>query len=387
MKSLHALNLISLAALACLASTPSLAQDSRYPYVGLSVGESRAKLDEQAIANSIIGPGVTTTSLSRDQNDTAYKLFGGYQFNRNIALEAGYFNLGRFGLGATTAPAGTLDGRIKMHGLNLDLVGTLPMTERWSALARVGAQYARTKDTFSGTGAVVVADPNPSKNKVNAKLGLGLQFALSPSVLLRGEAERYRINDAMGHNARVNVFSLGLVFPLGRTPAPVAQAYVAPAPAPEPAPVVQAPPPVVVAAAAAAAPVAPPPERQRVSFSAESLFTFNQSVVAPAGKTALDAFAKQVAGTRFDTINVEGHTDRIGSPAYNQALSLRRAEAVKAYLVTDGKFDPSKVVAVGKGESEPVTKPGDCKGKQASPKLIACLQPDRRVDIEVVGTR
>lgn len=393
MKSHHALRLIHLVGLGTLLAAPPLAfaQDHSYYYGGLSVGQSRAKLDEQRITNSIVGPALTTTGISRDQNDTAYKIFGGYQFNRNIALEAGYFDLGRFGFNATTAPAGTLNGQIKSHGLNLDLVGTLPMTERWSALARVGAQYARTKDSFSGTGAVTVADPNPSKNKVNAKLGLGLQYAFSPSILMRGEVERYRVNDAVGSNARVNVFSLGLVFPFGRTASPVAHALATPSPAPmpEPTPVVQAPPQVV-----AAAPAAPPapvvvetPARQRVSFSAESLFGFDQSAVAPAGKTALDAFAKDVEGTRFDVINVEGHTDRIGSAAYNQKLSLQRAEAVRAYLVTDGKFDPSKVAAVGKGETQPVTKPEDCKGNNASPKLIACLQADRRVEIEVVGTR
>jgi len=86
-------------------------------------------------------------------------------------------------------------------------------------------------------------------------------------------------------------------------------------------------------------------------------------------------------------ITVEGHTDRLGSPAYNQKLSLQRAESVKSYLVTPGGIDAAKISAVGKGESVPVTKPGECKGNKPSPKLIACLQPDRRVEVEVIGTR
>ena len=101
----------------------------------------------------------------------------------------------------------------------------------------------------------------------------------------------------------------------------------------------------------------------------------------------MDKFARDLAGSRFDVVNVEGHTDRLGTTAYNERLSTRRADAVKTYLVGSGRIDAAKVAAVGKGESMPVTKPDDCKGKSPTPKLIACLQPDRRVDIEVVGTR
>ena len=84
---------------------------------------------------------------------------------------------------------------------------------------------------------------------------------------------------------------------------------------------------------------------------------------------------------------MEGHTDRLGSDQYNQKLSEERAASVKNHLVTSGKLDGSKISAVGKGESMPVTKPGDCRGTQRTSALVACLQPDRRVDVEVTGTR
>ncbi len=92
-------------------------------------------------------------------------------------------------------------------------------------------------------------------------------------------------------------------------------------------------------------------------------------------------------GAKFDVIEiamvtVTGHTDRIGSAAYNTRLSMRRAEAVKAHLVELG-IPAAKIVAAGKGETHPVTKPGECKGDKATKELIACLQPDRRVEIEV----
>ena len=382
--------LLGLAGLGSLLAASAFAQEGGYTYGGLSFGQSRAKIDEPRITASLLASGLTTTSMSRDESDTGFKLFGGYQFNRNFALEAGYFNLGKFGFTSTTVPAGTLNGRLKLQGVNLDLVGTLPLTERLSAIARVGAQYARTRDTFSGSGAVNVLNPNPSARGFNYKAGAGLQYEFSPSLLVRAEAERYRINDAVGNRGDINLYSVSMVFPFGRTPAPApramaAPAYVAPAPAPVAAPPPPPPPPVV--AQAPAAPPAPPPARRRVSFSADSLFTFDKSVVRPEGRSALDKFTLELKGTEFDVITVEGHTDRLGSTAYNQRLSTQRAEAVKAYLVTSGGVAAAKVSAVGKGESAPVTKPEDCKGAKPNPKLIACLQPDRRVEVEVAGSR
>jgi OOP family OmpA-OmpF porin len=375
MKRINALGLLGLAGLGCLVAVPALAQDSYY-YGGLSLGQSRARIDEERITGGLLSRGLTTTGFERDEKGVAFRVFGGYQFNRYFALEGGYFNLGKFGFTSTTVPAGTLDGEMKVQGLNLDLVGTLPITERFGVLGRVGATYARTRDEFRGTGTIGMPDPSPSKNGAGFKLGLGLQYAFSPSFIVRGEAERYRIDDAVGNKGDINAFMLSLVFPFGRTPAPAprteAPAYMPPPPAP-----VMTPPPPPVAAA---------PSPQRVSFSADSLFGFDQSTIRPDGRAALDNFARQLTGTRYDVVTVEGHTDRLGSAAYNQRLSLKRAESVKDYLVTSGGVDPGKISATGKGLTEPVTKPEDCRGPRTA-KLIACLQPDRRVEVEVTGTR
>jgi OOP family OmpA-OmpF porin len=388
MKSTHALRLLSLAGLGCLVGAASHAQDSSYYYGGVGLGQSRARIDEQRITASLLAGGLTTTGMTRDESDTSYKVFGGYQVNRYFGLEGGYFKLGEFGFRSTTVPTGTLDGRIKLQGVNLDLVGTLPIGDRFSVFGRVGAQYARARDAFSATGAVRVANPNPSEKEVNPKVGFGLQYAFSPNFLVRGEAERYRINDAVGNHGDVNVFSVSLVFPFGRAPAPAPRAAaipvaeVPPAPAPAPAPVAAAP---AVIAAPAPAVMAPAP--RRVSFSADSLFSFDQSVIRPEGKAALDTFVKDLQGTRFDMITVEGHTDRLGSTPYNQALSQRRAEAVKDHLVGAGRIDAARVAASAKGESAPVTRPEECRGNHPDRQLIACLQPDRRVTVEVTGTR
>jgi len=84
-------------------------------------------------------------------------------------------------------------------------------------------------------------------------------------------------------------------------------------------------------------------------------------------------------------ITAVGHTDRFGTEAYNQRLSERRVDAVKTYLVSKG-IEPTRIHTEGKGETQPVTKASECAGRKSA-KTIACLQPDRRVDIEVVGNR
>ncbi|WP_457335603.1 OmpA family protein [Rhizobacter sp. P5_C2] len=387
MNKTHALHLIGLAGLGSLmtlAGVPARAQEGGYFYGGASLGQSRAKIDEERIGAGLANAGLTMTSMTRDERGTGYKVFGGYQLNRNVAIEGGYFNLGKFGFSSTTTPAGTLNGQIKLQGLNLDLVGTLPLVGGLSAIGRVGAQYVSARDTFSGGGAVAVLNQNPSKRAANYKFGAGLQYEFSPALLVRAEAERYRINDAVGNHGDVDLLSVSLVIPFGRTPREAPRALAAPAPPVEAAP---APAPPVVVAAAPVAPVPLPAERRRVRFSADSLFAFDRADVKPEGRQALDQFSKELAGTRYDVITVEGHTDRLGTSAYNEKLSARRAESVKAYLVGPGGLDSAKVSATGMGESTPVTKAGDCKGAKPTAKLIACLQADRRVEVEVTGTR
>lgn len=357
---------LSLLALAVLASPIAMADADDGWYLGANVGQSRANIDDEKINSNLLGGGFTSTTIADDDRSTGYKVFGGYQINKNFAVEGGYFDLGDFGYKATTEPAGTLNGEIEVQGLNLDVVGTLPVTEKFSAFARAGVTYAETEDHFTGTGAVSVANPNPSEREANYKYGLGVQYDFTEALGVRAEAERYRINDAVGNDGDVDLFSLGLVYRFGgSTPAPVA---VATAPAPEPA-VVRAPAPT------------------KVSFSADSLFEFDKDTVKPAGKQELDKFAADLSGSDFEMITVTGHTDRIGSHAYNMDLSARRAESVKNYLVESGGIPAGKISTNGIDGAEPVTKPGECVGTKRTQELIDCLQPDRRVEVEVSGTK
>ena len=142
----------------------------------------------------------------------------------------------------------------------------------------------------------------------------------------------------------------------------------------------------------APAPVAPAPapayvtEPEKVSLSADELFDFNKANLKPGGKQALDDLVGKLKGVKYDTIVAIGYADRIGSDAYNKKLSLRRSESVKAYLVKEKGIPADKIFVDGKGEANPVT--GDtCKGNKKTKALIECLQPDRRVEVEVAGTR
>jgi OOP family OmpA-OmpF porin len=139
--------------------------------------------------------------------------------------------------------------------------------------------------------------------------------------------------------------------------------------------------------AAPAAPVAAPkPASKKVTMAADALFDFNKATLRAEGKAKLDQLVKDVNNIKLEVIIAVGHADRIGKDAYNQKLSERRAAAVKDYLVGKG-VEANRVYAEGKGEKQPITA-GKCgKSEKKTKQLIDCLQPDRRVEIEVIGTQ
>ena len=144
-------------------------------------------------------------------------------------------------------------------------------------------------------------------------------------------------------------------------PAPAPQAAPEPAPAPKPEPRPEP---------------KPKPVAEKVTFAADVLFDFDKSVVKPDGKSKLDDLAAKVRGVNLEVVIAIGHADSIGSDAYNQDLSVRRAESVKAYLVSKG-VEANRVYTEGKGEKQPVA---DNRTREGRAK-------NRRVEIEVIGTR
>jgi len=126
------------------------------------------------------------------------------------------------------------------------------------------------------------------------------------------------------------------------------------------------------------------PENPKVTVAADALFDFNKATLRPEGKAKIDEVAAKAQSLNLEVVIVVGHADRIGGAAYNQKLSEKRAAAVKDYMVSKG-IPANRIYTEGKGSKQPVTKPGQCKGPKSA-KVIACLQPDRRVDIEIIGT-
>ena len=114
----------------------------------------------------------------------------------------------------------------------------------------------------------------------------------------------------------------------------------------------------------------------KVTYAADAFFDFDKSVLKPEGKAKLDDLVSKVKGINLEVVIAVGHTDSVGADAYNQKLSLRRSQAVKAYLVSKG-IDKTRIYTEGKGEKQPVA---DNKTKEGQAK-------NRRVEIEVVGTR
>ena len=130
-------------------------------------------------------------------------------------------------------------------------------------------------------------------------------------------------------------------------------------------------------AAPAAAPAAKPAVvAQKVTFAADAFFDFNKAILKPEAKAKLDDLTGKLKGITLEVIIAVGHTDAIGGDPYNQKLSVKRAESVKAYLVTKG-IEPNRIYTEGKGKKQPV----------ADNKTAEGRAKNRRVEIEVVGTR
>jgi OOP family OmpA-OmpF porin len=230
-----------------------------------------------------------------------------------------------------------------------------------------------------------------------ANVGAGVQYFVTDNIGLQADL-RHVWSKA---EANVNAFGIstdetigntylnfGVIFNFG---APKQLASAAPAPV-EPAPAAMAEvapqeeqplPPMTEAPAAEA--VGPAPAAfEKMTLQAEVLFAFDKDTLKDSGKKILDTevVEKMRAHPEVELVLITGHTDRIGDENYNQKLSERRAQQVKKYIASQG-IDAARLHAVGKGEKEPVA---DCKGVRGK-KLIECLQPNRRVVVEIEAQR
>jgi len=181
-------------------------------YGGLSLGQSKVSIDNSDLQVA----GATASTISKDETDTAYKLFAGYRFNRNFAVEGGWTDLGKFkATNTVTAPAaGSASISVKSSGPHAEAVGILPVNN-FSFFGKAGLMYTMTKSSGSSSGAVVfTGNPNQEHSELNLKIGFGAGYDITRNVGVRVEYEHiFDVGDKdKTGEGDVRVISLGVLF-------------------------------------------------------------------------------------------------------------------------------------------------------------------------------
>lgn len=347
---------LAFATLALLA-LPAAAEDVPGPYLGGNLGWASSEVDDASIAAHLARSGLTMTSIDDDENGIGARLFGGYRFTRFFALEAGFFDLDEAGFTAQTAPPGSLTGTMELQGVSLDPLFIMPLTRKLSTLLRIGVQYAEADTRYSATGSVS-APPDRTQRNTSYKFGAGLQYDFSEPFSFRVEAEQYRIDDAVGNEGDMQMVSLGMIYHFWSKPAPARPA-------------------AAVAVERSAAPVrvvVPAPARTEEYCSILDIaFEINLVEIQREDKERLAVVATFLNKYPDSTAVIEGHTDDVGSNEDNLALSQRRAESVVSYLVDTYRIAPSRLRAVGHGETRPLVDNDSEEGKRLNRRINAVI--------------
>ncbi|MGL6020453.1 MAG: porin OmpA [Gibbsiella quercinecans] len=291
------------------------------------------------------------------ENQLGAGAFLGYQANQYLGFELGYDWLGRMPYKGSVN-----NGAFKAQGVQLAAKLSYPITDELDVYTRLGGMVWRADSKANYGNGTRLSDHDTGVSPLAA---VGVEYALTKNWATRLDYQWVNnIGDAGTVGARPDnsMLSLGVAYRFGQDEA------VAPAPAPAPAPVV---------------------ETKHFTLKSDVLFNFNKSTLKPEGQQALDQLYTQLSSLdpKDGSVVVLGYTDAVGSEQYNQKLSTQRAQSVVDYLVSKG-IPADKISARGMGKSNPVT--GDTcgyKSGRATAAQIACLAPDRRVEIEVRGIK
>ncbi|QIM62214.1 hypothetical protein A1D29_02245 [Pasteurellaceae bacterium Orientalotternb1] len=307
------------------------------------------------------------TAYGINRNSVTYGVFGGYQIIDNLAVELGYDYFGRV-RGNDKNAAGKEYRAFKhsAHGTHLSLKPSYEIVSGLDVFGRVGAALIRNDyKNYLENGKV----DKSHTTRTSLVLGAGLEYAITPSLAARLEyqwvnkvgnlekAKRKAGNTSSNipkYRPDLHTVAVGLSYRFGQGAMPVA---------------------------------APEVVTKNFAFSSDVLFDFNKSSLKATAASALDAAHTEInaLGLANPAVQVAGYTDRIGSEAYNLKLSQKRAETVANYIVSKG-VNPANVTAVGYGKANPVTG-NTCDAVKGRKALIACLAPDRRVEIQVQGSK
>ena len=171
-------------------------------YVGGSFARSLGDIDQNRVARNLLAPGASFSTFSPRMSATlGFKLFVGKQLNQYLAVEYGYFHTGKFVYSGVTTDNRDVRGSSSYRGVNLDLVGQLPLTQRLSLLGRVGARSGKTSSHFTGPR----ISGSTLDGKTNAKFGVGAEYKLTEAAALRWEVERYRTKNSIATGRNVDL--------------------------------------------------------------------------------------------------------------------------------------------------------------------------------------
>ena len=200
---------VACAAFAITFASSAWSQEEIGFYLGANFGATSADSGDAAdeLRNDLVASGFGSASASVDESDTGYKIFAGYQFNRNFALEGYYAHLGTYELRAsTTGPVVNANGELEVKGFGVDAVAILPFNNVLSGLARVGLFRWDTDSRVSAVGPGGTAGGSDSDDGTDVKFGVGVEWKLAPKLRLRGELEYYSFDDA------ISMLSVGLLY-------------------------------------------------------------------------------------------------------------------------------------------------------------------------------
>lgn len=352
------------------------AQENNW-YVGIGAGWSNDDVKKEEIFSSLQADGFSISQFTSNDDDNMYKLFGGYNFNPHFAMEVGYFDHGSFDFISTLLQTDMQEGKVSVDGYFFDFIGRWPIEHGLSAFVRGGINNARVEQKFADN-QFATAFYNSSERGANLNYGAGVVYSFNDVFSVRAEVERFRIEKNTITDDRVDTFSISVLYHFGsRRPTratstneqAIQEHTRTPTPSPESSPL----------------PGPEPGLPAEITLSASTLFDFDMAVLRDEGKQVLTELVRDMADLEYEVVIITGHTDRIGTRPYNLALSMRRAETVRNYLLQAG-IPGQNISARGVNSDEPVTTPRQCMGP-VTDNLKACLQPDRRVVVEVTGTR
>ena len=346
------------------ASVAQAAPQENTFYAGVKVGQ--ASFHDGIKANTdATNPRSLDFGTGYNRNSFTYGVFGGYQIlnrdNLGLAVELGYDDFGR----VKFKEAGKVATKHTNHGAHLSFKGSYEVLNGLDVYGKAGVALVRSDYKFYDV-ATGARDHEEGRHSLRTSglFAVGAEYAVLPELAVRLEYQwltrvgKFRTQDthnsSVDYNPWIGSINAGVSYRFGQG------AVAAPAMAPE-----------VVS--------------KTFNLNSDVTFAFGKANLKPQAQATLDGIYGEIAQINSAKVAVAGYTDRIGSDAFNVKLSQQRAETVANYLVQKG-VATNAISATGYGKANPVTG-ATCDQVKGRKALIACLAPDRRVEIAVNGTK